>query len=201
MVIYLVRHGQTDWNVAYRLQGNTDIPLNENGISSAVQTGKGLKDIRFDACYCSHLSRSRGTAAMILGENRAAEKPEIVTDTRIGEYRYGAWEGLYEVGEVDRVPYELKKVYWDTVEDVYLPEGAEPKRDFYRRVADFLNDLYAEYADTDKNILVVTHGGVTMAVRYVLYGELKGRISRNCEVLLLTPENGKLIISDSISFA
>lgn len=192
MYIYIVRHGQTDWNRDARLQGNTDIPLNENGRAVAVETGKMLADIRFDNCYASHLSRSRDTAALILAENRASVPMEICIDRRIGEYRYGAWEGMYEVGKIQRIPEELIRHYWETVEDPYLPEGAEPKICFFNRVAEFLNDVANEYGDTDKNILVVTHGGVTRAIRYVLYGIPNGRIGKNCEIMLLTAENGKL---------
>lgn len=192
MYIYIVRHGQTDWNRDARLQGNTDIPLNENGRAVAVETGKMLANIRFDGCYASHLSRSRDTAALILAENRASVPMEICIDRRIGEYRYGAWEGMYEVGEIQRIPEELIRHYWVTVEDPYLPEGAEPKICFFNRVADFLNNIVTEYGDTDKNILVVTHGGVTRAIRYVLYGIPNGRIGKNCEIMLLTAENGKL---------
>ena len=67
MKIYLIRHGETDWNLEQRLQGATDIPLNENGLELARETAKGLQDVPFDVVYTSPLTRARQTAEIIRG--------------------------------------------------------------------------------------------------------------------------------------
>ena len=56
MLIYIVRHGETDWNKEHKVQGAVDIPLNKYGIHLAEETADGLKNIRFDAAYSSQLS-------------------------------------------------------------------------------------------------------------------------------------------------
>ena len=57
MKLYIVRHGETDWNKSRRIQGQVDIPLNEFGKTLAKKTANGLKDISFDVCFTSHLCR------------------------------------------------------------------------------------------------------------------------------------------------
>ena len=66
MKLYLIRHGETDWNIERRLQGQVDIELNEFGRTLAVKTGKGLENIQFDICFTSPLKRARETAELIL---------------------------------------------------------------------------------------------------------------------------------------
>ena len=66
MKLYIIRHGQTDWNRARRLQGRTDIPLNEWGRRVAELTREGLKDVTFDVAFTSPLIRAKETAELIL---------------------------------------------------------------------------------------------------------------------------------------
>ena len=61
MVIYLIRHGETDWNTKRLLQGATDIPLNQNGIEVAQLTAEGLREVAFDLIFTSPLKRARLT--------------------------------------------------------------------------------------------------------------------------------------------
>ncbi|MDE7059311.1 MAG: histidine phosphatase family protein, partial [Lachnospiraceae bacterium] len=77
MDIYLIRHGETDYNKGRRLQGVTDIPLNERGIALAEQTARELLEIRFDKIFTSPLVRAKKTAEIIRGERKI---PIIVTD-------------------------------------------------------------------------------------------------------------------------
>ena len=66
MILYLIRHGQTDWNKGRKLQGRTDIPINENGRAVAELTREGFKEIPFDMAFTSPLKRARETAEIIL---------------------------------------------------------------------------------------------------------------------------------------
>ena len=79
MKIYLIRHGETDWNLEQRLQGAMDIPLNENGIELARETARGLRDVPFDVIYTSPLRRARQTAEIIRGDREIPliEEPRI----------------------------------------------------------------------------------------------------------------------------
>ena len=90
MLIYIVRHGETDWNKEHKVQGAVDIPLNKYGIHLAEETADGLENIRFDAAYSSPLSRAKKTAEVILkGRNI-----KIKEDKRIQEICFGAYEGM-----------------------------------------------------------------------------------------------------------
>lgn len=76
-----MRHGKTDWNAKHKLQGRTDIPLNEEGIQMAEQAKEKYKDVNFDICYCSPLVRAKQTAEIVL-EGRNIP---IVYDDRLME--------------------------------------------------------------------------------------------------------------------
>ena len=88
MKVYIVRHGQTDWNVQHKAQGRSDIPLNETGRRQAEELRDKIKDIKFDAVYASPLKRARETAEIATdGEYK------IVFDDRLMERSFGDFEG------------------------------------------------------------------------------------------------------------
>jgi len=82
-MLYIMRHGRTDWNARKKMQGRTDIPLNEEGRQMAIKAGEECKDVHFDICYCSPLIRARETAELVLGDR---EVP-ILTDARASQAR------------------------------------------------------------------------------------------------------------------
>lgn len=90
MKIYMIRHGETDWNKMRRLQGQVDIPLNEFGRHLAVETAPALKDISFDIVFTSPLKRAKETAELVIGERDIP----IIEDKRIMEMGFGEFEGL-----------------------------------------------------------------------------------------------------------
>ena len=65
MKLYLVRHGETSWNIERKVQGQTDIPLTETGVRQAEKVREELKDVAFDICYCSPLMRAKRTAEIV----------------------------------------------------------------------------------------------------------------------------------------
>ena len=65
-MLYIIRHGKTDWNELHKLQGRTDIPLNENGRQMAREAGQRYKEVHFDICFCSPLVRAKETAELLL---------------------------------------------------------------------------------------------------------------------------------------
>ena len=90
MDIYLIRHGETDWNKMRRLQGVTDIPLNACGIELAEKTAEGLKNVPFDRIYTSPLIRAKKTAEIIRGDRPV----ELVVTDGLKEISFGEYEGL-----------------------------------------------------------------------------------------------------------
>lgn len=149
-MIYLVRHGQTDWNIEKKTQGYTDIPLNENGRKQAQILAKSISNLKIDRIISSDLLRAKETAEIInerFGKN-------ISLDERIREINYGVLEG---------VPRDtLTQDTWDIFNTKPEELKAESKIHIYDRIKSFFDDLQ----DSKENILIVTHGG---ALRMIMY--------------------------------
>ena len=99
-MLYIMRHGRTDWNVRHKLQGRTDIPLNDEGRMMAAEAGKQYSDIHFDICYSSPLERAKETADIFLkGRN-----VPVYTDDRLVEMGESFEELFARTGEfIDNV--------------------------------------------------------------------------------------------------
>lgn len=169
-MIYFVRHGQTDWNKAGRIQGHTNTELNDEGRKQAQIVKEKLNGIKFDKVFASPLKRAKETAQII-------SEQEIVFDDRLKERCNGELEG--------KIKTEIK-VFPDFNNPNETRFGIEPLNDFKNRIKSFLDEIAKEYKD--KNVLVVTHGGVCIYVRCYFEGEPNGNIYEtyklnNCEVL------------------
>jgi 2,3-bisphosphoglycerate-dependent phosphoglycerate mutase len=149
----LVRHGETDWNVERRLQGHTDISLNERGLKQAHQMATALQaiELQFDVLYTSDLKRAAQTA-------QAIEKVfgvSAITHEALRERNLGALQGLTTKEAPDIEP-EL----WNTHLSRSLHEdlrGGESIVQFANRIKDALEQIRSEHAG--KTILLVSHGG------------------------------------------
>lgn len=173
MGIYFVRHGQTDWNVMGKLQGSSDIELNQTGREQAVITREHLKTIHMDAIYCSPLKRAKETAEII---NELWHLP-IQFDDRLKERNFGSMEGCLRKD----VPFDN---IWSSTEEVNFQEG-ESAVDFFKRVEQFLSEIVP--MAKDKNLLIVAHGGVSIPFQcyfdgYDCVDNLTKLIISNCEV-------------------
>lgn len=146
-LIYLVRHGETDWNLARRIQGSTDIPLNDTGRAQARATGQLLSRRAWHLVATSPLSRARETAEIVAVEIGLEAPVEIEA---LVERRYGDAEGLdYQTIDA-RYP-----------DDTPVP-GREERADVAARVIPAILDLAAQHPE--RNLVVVTHGGVIRSV-------------------------------------
>ena len=171
-MIYFVRHGQTDWNKQGYLQGQSDIPLNEEGMRQAQQTRDALKNIRMDAVYCSPLQRTRETAQIIVGKQNL----EIHEDPRLLERSFGEMEGSHK-SEWDF------KSFWKF--DALPQHGMEPLQTLFQRVYAFLDSIQEEACN--HHILIVAHGGISIPFQCYFdeehrKKELTSLILKNCEV-------------------
>lgn len=149
-MIYVVRHGQTDWNLQGRCQGWSDIELNQTGIAQAEELAKQLSNVKFDVCFASPLKRTLKTAQIIY-------HGEIITDSRLLERGKGELEGRTGLKQMVR---QLGINYYDPDENSY---GIEKLADFENRVHAFWDEVLVKYSG--KNVLVVTHGGTVMCSR------------------------------------
>ena len=146
-LLYLVRHGETDWNLARKIQGSTDIPLNGTGRAQAARTGALLARRSWDGVASSPLSRAFETGQIIA---RAVGVDAIDTVDDLVERRYGEAEGL-EDRELDR------RFPGDTP----VP-GRETRQQVEARVIPALISLAERRPGS--NLIVTTHGGVIRAV-------------------------------------
>ena len=179
-MIYFVRHGQTDCNLNKIIAGQQDVCLNEHGLEQAKQTALSLRDVEFDACFCSPLMRAKQTCEQIL-----AYHPNIVPvyDDRLKARYYGKMENQpssaitfnrWQVGADDE---QTKALQMETIMELY------------QRVADFFDDVLQAYPQ--KNILVVGHSCIGRAVA----GYFNGLPPENDFSTLKIP-NAKVVIFD-----
>lgn len=169
-MIYIVRHGETDFNVEGRYGGRIDVPLNENGIKQAKMVSENLKNIKFDKVFSSPLIRAYQTAQIIY-------KGEIIKDDRLIERDNGDLEGKLKTEIKDYIDFN------DPNETKY---NIESIIDFRNRINNFLDEITQKYSG--ENILIVTHAGVGIYARCYFEGEpdsnnyQKYKI-KNCEVI------------------
>ena len=149
-MIYLIRHGQTDWNIDKKIQGQTDIPLNENGKLQAKNISEDISKLKIDRIISSDLSRAKETAN-IINENIGVK---IDFDKRLREVGYGDLEGTL----VDTLTEETWDIFNKTPEKL----NGETRVEVYKRIKSFFDELKRE----DGNTLVVTHGGAIRMIRY-----------------------------------
>lgn len=152
--LYVIRHGETEWNVQKRMQGRLDSSLTEKGRYNAELLGRSLKDIEFKRIFSSPSKRATDTAKLVRG-NR--DLP-IEEDERLFEIHLGEWQGKTHAEIKTQFPKSFD-AYWNRPEEFVNPHG-EVFQDVKDRVADFL----AEIERFKGNILIVTHGVVIKAL-------------------------------------
>ena len=169
-MIYLVRQGQTDWNLFRRFNGVTETFLNQNGIEQAKKQAEELKDIEFDICFCSPQMRAVQTGEIIY-------KGKMIRDERLSEIICGEFEGTEENGE-------SMKLFLQAIKSG--DKGTELFDDFMRRNESFCKMLNEEYKF--KTVLVITHAANARVINYFLSGkpenyDFSKAVARDGEIL------------------
>lgn len=149
--LYLIRHGQTQWNVDHRIQGHTDTTLTKEGEDQAHKQRKLLKDIVFSKVYSSDLIRAQRTAEILNLERKLA----LQTTKMLRERNFGVYQG--------KSMEEGKKKLWGLLdkysEHPHIKEsGVETNEQMIARVILFLREV--SVAHEGETILIVSHGGV-----------------------------------------
>lgn len=160
--LVVVRHGETHWNVASRIQGHTDSPLTPAGEAQAAAIAARLATERFDRLVSSDLGRALATARAIA----ARTGHRIVPDPRFRERNYGVAEGL-TYGEIGVHYPEIFSRVRDTDPDYVVP-GGESRRQLLERVRDAFESLAREHEGA--RVTVVCHGGVLAALYRHVHG-------------------------------
>lgn len=139
--LYVARHGQTDWNLAHRLQGWTDRPLDDTGRKQAIDLAETLRGVHLDAIYSSTLSRSRDTAQAVAGSSMMVKSLPGLRERNYGRFQGGS----------DTDPDYLKRVNaWDDAMD-----GGETLNQLLARVRESVEMIRREHPSG--NVLIVAH--------------------------------------------
>jgi len=157
-LLYVIRHGQTDWNATNKIQGATNTPLNEFGRAQAKRNGATLKKHLTDAndfqFVSSTLDRARETMEIVRAE-LGLPKDAYETDARLIEVNYGAWQGSSweELRKENSAPIEQRfNDLWGTV-----PPDGESYEQASNRILTWLEG-------TSGNMVIVTHGGIMRCI-------------------------------------
>ena len=152
-MIYLVRQGETDWNLFRRCNGVTETLLNQTGIQQAERQAENIKDIKFDACFCSPQKRTQQTCEII-------HKGQITFDDRLREIVCGEFEGKEETRE-------MMQQFWSAATNGDM--GTEKIDGFMKRNISFCKMIDNEHKG--KNVLIVTHAANVWIINYYFTGE------------------------------
>jgi len=187
MKIYLVRHGETDWNQAGLLQGQTDIALNAQGLEQAREAAERLKEVPFEIAFCSPLIRAKRTAETIIGDRKIT----LTADERLRELNFGPWEGvdIRTIKDAASQPFTNPGSY-------IPPEGAESFAQLYKRSGEFVDQVLLPLEGTYETVLVVAHGGVNRSILNPVLNIPVNDFWRmhmgNCATAILDCTDGKL---------
>ena len=154
-MIYLARHGETDWNLFKRFNGVTDTCLNQTGIEQAKFQAENLNKIDFAVCFCSTQTRARQFCEVIY-------KGEIIFDVRLAEINCGEFEGTQETAE------SMQSFLHAAANG---DRGTEKIEDFIKRNCDLCDVIAKEHKG--KNVLIVTHAVNTRVINYYFTGSPK----------------------------
>ena len=193
MKIYFIRHGETIWNKEKKIQGQSDIPLNEYGKELAYITSEAIKDIPFDIVYSSPLIRAKETAE-ILTQNRnlAIHEHPLLTEMSFGE---GEGESLPEI----HAHPEMKLYNFIHNPGEYIPPlGGETFEELYERCKTFIEDIIIPSEKNYNCMLIVAHGALIRGMIHYI----NNRPSRdfwivthkNCSVTIVDCTNSKLTL-------
>ena len=171
MKLYVIRHGETNMG-KNNIIATEDEPLNEAGIIQAIKVGKEIRKLNVNKVYCSPIQRAKDTLKLFeLNTNIP-----VIIENRIKERSMGKYE---------KVSFEDLKwdEFWNYNSDRLYPE-LETMKSVYERISDFLNEL--KLNNSDDNILLVTHGGISRAIYWYFNGipdnGNSSDINENCKI-------------------
>ncbi|WP_203640961.1 histidine phosphatase family protein [Levilactobacillus andaensis] len=207
VTLYVVRHGQTYFNIYNKLQGWSNSPLTEAGIADAKGAGERLRDVQFAAAYCSDTTRAEQTARTILAANQSQPAAQLTTAPFFREEFYGYYEGTdmaqawYVAGAPHGVPTfkAIEEKYSIGTAKDFLKEAdpfhqAENNTEYWARVDQGFDLIRNNEAIHDgDNVLMISHGNTLLSLME-RYGQDQFDLSErpangSLTKLLLTPDD------------
>ncbi|MCC8127877.1 MAG: histidine phosphatase family protein [Clostridiales bacterium] len=185
MEIYLVRHGETVWNTVKRLQGSTDIELDEAGREAAGRTGEKLEAVRFDRIYSSPLIRAYETACLLRGHRNIP----IIRDERLREISFGVNEGR-RAEEILADPDDAFRYFFTQPELYRAPAEGESLETVCARTAEFMREVIEPQAAETERVMIVAHGALNKAIlchvkQHDISHYWDGNLQKNCGIVIL----------------
>jgi probable phosphoglycerate mutase len=161
MKLFLIRHGQTDWNIKGKIQGSTDIELNDTGIKQAEDLSVSIleKNIKFSKIYSSPQRRAVKTAEILSKVTNVG----YISVEGLEEINFGEWEGLSWVEVKEKYPTEYKE--WYVNRRYTRPPRGESYQDMLQRVLTRIHKIVNANCD---DIVIVTHSAVIMCIQCYL---------------------------------
>jgi len=156
--VFLVRHGETEWNALMKFQGHTDIPLSRKGRQQAKLLGQRLAQEKIAAFYASDLSRAFETALIISQFHGDGIEVKRVTDLR--EINFGMWEGLTTKEIKANFTKEVEK-WWKNPLAARIP-GGETLAEVVERSRKAIKEIISRHVG--EKVVVVSHGGVIRSI-------------------------------------
>lgn len=195
MKIYLMRHGETDYNKNKMIQGQCDIELNEYGRELARITAEGLKEVPFDVVYTSPLIRAKETAQIVIGDRKVV----WIEEPRIQEICFGEYEGKHCGRKNFDVPDKTFLNFFFDTANYRTPPGGESFADIIKRTGEFLTELIHKEEYADKTILISTHGCALKAIlANIKHPSIENfwgdGVHKNCAVTILEAKDNKIEI-------
>lgn len=152
-----MRHGSTDWNEAGKVQGRSNVPLNDGGRNMAKKAIEEYKNVHFDVVYCSPLVRAKETAEIFLS-NRSLP---LVFDDRLMEMSFGIYEGVDNIRKMPDCPINT---LFDNPEKYEGVPGGETFEQLFSRTGSFIKEVIEPDLKEGKNVLIIAHGGVNLSI-------------------------------------
>lgn len=185
--IYLIRHGETQYNIERRMQGFCDSPLTENGILQAKSVGAGLGEVPFVAAYASDSQRVLDTAKFALGSRQI----QITKDSRLKEMNFGMLEAMLQADIIAEHGDILDRLFSFKDVESKVQEG-ESFTELLNRTNAAVADIIAAHKDTGGNIAVFSHG---VTIGYLMKSLLNSEEfphHDNCCVSVILVKDGQI---------
>ena len=191
--LFLIRHGQSIYNLENRFTGWKDVELTDLGISQATEAGQILSKITFDLCYTSNLRRAQNTLNLMLTEMN--QNPKIIKDEALNERDYGDLIGQNKLEAAEKFGTEQVQI-WRRSFDV-PPPGGESLKMTAERTLPYYNNVIKPQINSGKNIIISAHGNSIRAIVMEIFNLTPKQILRTeigwCEPWILSfNDHGKL---------
>lgn len=191
--LFLIRHGQSIYNLENRFTGWKDVELTDLGIAQATEAGKILSKITFDLCYTSNLKRAQNTLNLMLTEMN--QNPKIIKDEALNERDYGDLIGQNKLEAAEKFGTGQVQI-WRRSFDV-PPPGGESLKMTAERTLPYYNNIIKPQINSGKNIIISAHGNSIRAIVMEIFNLTSEQILKTeigwCEPWILSfDEHGKL---------